>query len=264
MRILACLLPDAQSRFQAALGHRHSVTSVTSHPGLSLAIRSNSWDVFVLDPRLGRDEFFQVTLEAVDSSSVPLCLYTPPIDVIVARRIAVAASHGCTCVVVQGFDDAPASLARYLTRARELQTRVSLLAVARRHIGRLPELFQAQFVQALCGPNVPPTVNALAIQVRASRHTLDRWTRQAGMRSPKLLLDCIRLARYRDFFSVSRSGNRAVLDLAGFASARNARERCRLMLRVPLRVAATVMSTTDVASCLFAAITLPMVAPNSR
>lgn len=258
MRVLALLLPDLLARCRAALEHRNSVVAVTGHLACA-AITSEAWDVFVLDPRIGRDDLFDSVLKAVEASFIPLCLYASPMNPVIARRITAAAARGCTCIVIQDFDDSPPGFRRCLERARETQTRVCLLDAVGAEIARMPERLQAGLVSALCGPLVPTTVNALAKEIRASRHTLDRWTRQAGFRGPKLLLDCIRLARYRDF-APSDLGHQAILERSGFTTERKARERCRLLLRAPLRFAARAMSTAEFASRLVAVIRIPSIA----
>jgi hypothetical protein len=255
MRILVCVSPELLAHFHGVFGRDHTIVVETAPSRLVQALGNGVWDAFVLDPNLGRDSFFRATIDVVAKSSVAVTLYSAGLDATVAMRILYASSRGCSRLVLRGFDDEASSFRRQLAKSRAMQTRIRFLALVADRIRRMPESYQSEVVTTVCGSHVPATVDEFARRIGASRHSLDRWTHRAGLRGPKLLLDSIRLARYRDYFTASRAEQYAVLERAGFDSERSARERCRRVLGVPLRMLVSEMSTNELATQLYAAIT---------
>ena len=264
MKIIACLPESSFVILQRSLAPGQFAQRVTDRRQLRLEFVRGDADLLILDPELGREEFFDSAVRDVTETPLAVVLMTRLSGQVVARRILSAARHGITDVLLEPYDTEARFIGARLRQAHESRATVMLLRRLSQPLGSLPNRLQVSLLESMFGGIPPATVDALALAAALSRHTIDRWLHRAGIRAPKLLLDGVRLARLKDRFAHAEGRQARAFESAGFVSRRTAAERCSHLVRCSLGMAMTRMPTSEFVERLMSAMLRPGVVLSER
>jgi hypothetical protein len=202
VHVAAHLPPGSLARLRAVLSADDEITEVGDWVALSNALRSQSIDLIVVDPRLGRDDVAHDDHEPsllltllTEFRSVPVILYSSHTREGL-RAVLPLLRSGAHQVIFRGFDDTR-------ERLRALLDQVAAGILGERLLGAiLPKLeaveAPAEVIQAVArlfhAPQAFRTVHQLAAVTGRQRGMLDRWMFKAGLAPATVMIVAARVA----------------------------------------------------------------------
>jgi hypothetical protein len=194
MKILALLPDDARHLLERSLTVTQRLTKAGGAESVASWLREGRCDALVLDPGQLDSEDFEVVIDAVNESGVPLLLYTA-LGPVAARRIVQAVDGAAHELVLRGSDDVPEVLQRKLLALIAPSAPAILLSRAASHFRSFPDRLQTVSVSLFGRNTLPRWVSGLVRESGLARRSVDRWMHKGGISGAARLLDTARLAR---------------------------------------------------------------------
>lgn len=203
MHVAARLPPALVGRLRAVLSSDDELIEVADWPALLHALRTQSIDLMVLDPRspdgddAEHDEGVPSLLLTLltEFRSVPAILYSAHSREGL-RAVLPLARSGAHQVIFRGFDDTRDRLRGLLDQvaAGVLGERILAVVLPRLEaVSAPPEMVQA-IARLFRAPQAFRTVHALATVSGRRRGQFDRWMLKAGLAPAKMLMLAARVA----------------------------------------------------------------------
>ena len=182
--VVACLPPDLLVRLRQAIESRARLSAAEDWEQLEDTWHQAPGGVLVLDPRMAPPGS-----RPAWALGIPTVLYTALSPEAIRGALAMcAALQSPVSIAFRGHDDTPPQLRHLIDVAMlaGLSERVGHLLAPR--LRALPARGEAALLDALRHPERYRTVESLADHAGVAPQRLRRWTREAGMISPKRLL----------------------------------------------------------------------------
>ncbi len=195
MEVVALLPPPLLSHLRVVLGTVHGVTQVSDWASLSDALRRQSLDVAVLDPQsAGGVQLAELLSLLEQHPSLPIVLYTY-LSPGMLGAVAELARHGVRDVVLHRFDDEPRRFLDLLERQPGFALGEMLLEPLAQPLSRLPSALARAVERLFRSPSRVHGVSDLARSASMSVRMVYRKLDQAGLASPRVLVQTARLLR---------------------------------------------------------------------
>ena len=215
--VVACLPPDLLVRLRQAVATRATLSAVDDWEQLEDAWLAAPGSVLVLDPRMAPPG-----ARPTWALGVPTVLYTALSPEAIRVALAMGAVlHSTVSIAFRGHDDTPPQLRHLVdvTLLAGLGEQLAELLASR--LRALPARGEAALREALRHPERYRTVEALAEHAGVAPQRLRRWTREAGMLSPKRLLLVGRVVWAYHYLRNRSATLRAIATRLGYAEPRD-------------------------------------------
>jgi AraC-like DNA-binding protein len=183
-RIVACLPPDLLMRLRQAVASRACVSAAEEWEQLEETWLGAPGSVLTFDPRMAPPG-----TRPMWALGVPTVLYTAlSPEAIRSALVMCAVLHSTVSIAFRGHDDTPPQLRHLVDVALLAGIGERLAHLLAPRLRTLPARGEAALLEALRHPERYRTVESLADHAGVAPQRLRRWTREAGMNSPKRLL----------------------------------------------------------------------------
>lgn len=191
MRIVALVSDRAVGKIRPHVGARR-IEALTSLSELRAALRGNDVQWVVVDSQPLSDSGFREAIQLVAATGCRLALVCD-VETLSTDRLLFAQRLVLPEVLLREVDDDWARVAAMLRRDEEsVGSRV--LRVATEMLGRVVPPFQARTVGLFAHLPIPLSVDAFAAKCGGTSAALRTAFHDAGLVSPRVILDCARLA----------------------------------------------------------------------
>jgi AraC-like DNA-binding protein len=215
--VVACLPPELLTRLRQAVASRASIAVADEWEQLEETWLRAPAGVLVIDPRMAPPD-----VRPVWALGVPTVLYTALTPEAIRIALAMCATLQCTVsIAFRGHDDTPPQLRHLVDVALLAGTSERLAHHLAPRLRTLPARGEAALLDALRNPERYRTVESLAHHAGVAPQRLRRWTREAGMISPKRLLLVGRVVWAYHYLHNRTATLRAIATRLGYAEPRD-------------------------------------------
>jgi AraC-like DNA-binding protein len=216
-RVIACLPPDLLVRLRQAIAMRACLSVAEEWEQLEGTWLRAPAGILVIDPRMA-----PLDSRPVWALGIPTVLYTALSPEAIRSALAMCATmHSSVSIAFRGHDDTPPQLRHLVDVALLAGISERLAHQLAPRLRTLPARGEAALLEALRNPEKYRTVESLADHAGVAPQRLRRWTREAGMISPKRLLLVGRVVWAYHYLRNRSATLRAIAAKLGYAEPRD-------------------------------------------
>jgi AraC-like DNA-binding protein len=215
--VIACLPPDLLVRLRQAIAMRACLSVAEEWERLEETWLRTPAGILVIDPRMAPPGS-----RPVWALGIPIVLYTALSPEAIRSALAMNATmHSSVSIAFRGHDDTPPQLRHLVDVALLAGISERLAHQLAPRLRTLPARGEAALLEALRSPEKYRTVESLADHAGVAPQRLRRWTREAGINSPKRLLLVGRVVWAYHFLRNRSATLRAIAAKLGYAEPRD-------------------------------------------